>query len=36
MNPRNVGDMENADGSVKVTGSSGDTMEIWLKVRNGI
>jgi len=35
MNPRNVGDMENADGFGKVTGSCGDTMEMWLKVRNG-
>lgn len=36
MNPRNVGDMENADGFGKVTGSCGDTMEIWLKVKDGI
>ena len=36
MNPRNVGDMENADGFGRVTGSCGDTMEIWLKVRDGI
>jgi len=35
MNPRNLGDMDNADGFAKVTGSCGDTMEIWLKVRNG-
>jgi len=35
MNPRNVGDMEDADGSAKVTGSCGDTMEIWFKVNNG-
>jgi len=34
MNPRNVGDMDNADGFAKVTGSCGDTMEIWLKVKN--
>ncbi len=34
MNPRNVGDMEDADGFGKVTGPCGDTMEIWLKVRN--
>lgn len=33
-NPRNVGDMDNADGFAKVTGSCGDTMEIWLKVKN--
>ena len=36
MNPRNVGDMENADGFGKVTGPCGDTMEIWLKVGDGI
>ena len=35
MNPRNLGDMEDADGFAKVTGSCGDTMEIWLKVKNG-
>jgi nitrogen fixation NifU-like protein len=35
MNPRNVGDMEGADGFAKVTGSCGDTMEIWLRVNNG-
>jgi nitrogen fixation NifU-like protein len=34
MNPRNVGDMENADGFAKVTGSCGDTMQIWLKVKD--
>ena len=36
MNPRNVGDMGNADGFGRVTGPCGDTMEIWLRVRNGI
>ena len=35
MNPRNLGDMEDADGFAKITGSCGDTMEIWLKVKNG-
>ena len=35
MNPRNLGDMEDADGFAPVTGPCGDTMEIWLKVRNG-
>ena len=35
MNPRNVGGMEDADGFAKVTGSCGDTMELWLKVKNG-
>ena len=35
MNPRNLGDMDDADGFGRVTGSCGDTMEIWLKVRAG-
>jgi len=35
MNPRNLGDMKDADGFAKVTGSCGDTIEIWLKVNNG-
>ena len=35
MNPRNVGSIANADGFASVTGPCGDTMEIWLKVRNG-
>ena len=34
MNPRNVGDLENADGFAKVTGPCGDTMEIWVKVKD--
>jgi nitrogen fixation NifU-like protein len=35
MNPRNLGDLEDADGFAKVIGPCGDTMEIWLKVKNG-
>ncbi|NQT74503.1 MAG: iron-sulfur cluster assembly scaffold protein [Chloroflexi bacterium] len=35
MNPRNVGDMEDADVFARVTGPCGDTMEIWLKLKNG-
>jgi nitrogen fixation NifU-like protein len=35
MNPRNLGDMDDADGFGRVTGPCGDTMEIWLKVRDG-
>ena len=35
MNPRNLGDMGDADGFGKVTGSCGDTMEIWVRVKNG-
>ena len=34
MNPRNVGDMEEADGLAKVTGPCGDTMEVWLRVND--
>ncbi len=33
MNPRNVGDMADADGSAKITGPCGDTMELWLKLK---
>ena len=35
MKPRNLGDIRDADGFGRVTGSCGDTMEIWLKVKNG-
>ena len=35
MDPRNVGAMDDADGFAKVTGPCGDTMEIWLKVKDG-
>ena len=34
MNPRNVGNMEDADALARVTGPCGDTMGIWLKVKN--
>lgn len=36
MNPRNLGATQYADGFAKITGSCGDTMEIWLKVRGDI
>lgn len=35
MNPRNVGSIANADGFACVTGPCGDTMEIWLRVKEG-
>ena len=35
MNPRNFGELDNADGFGKITGPCGDTMEIWLRVKNG-
>ncbi len=34
MNPRNAGEMEDADGFARITGPCGDTMEIWVKVSN--
>jgi len=35
-NPRNVGSIPDADGFGRVTGPCGDTMEIWLKVKDGV
>jgi nitrogen fixation NifU-like protein len=32
LRPRNLGEMENADGFGRVTGPCGDTMKIWLRV----
>jgi nitrogen fixation protein NifU and related proteins len=32
MNPRNAGVMKDADGFAGLTGSCGDTMEIWLRI----
>jgi nitrogen fixation NifU-like protein len=34
-NPRNYGSMEKPDGYAKVTGPCGDTVEIFLRVKNG-
>jgi len=36
MNPRNTGSPGNTDGYAKVTGPCGDTMEMWLKVKDDI
>jgi nitrogen fixation NifU-like protein len=36
QHPRNVGSIENADGVAMVTGPCGDTMEIWLRVREEV
>ncbi len=33
MNPKNVGEIEDADGFAKITGPCGDTMELWLKLK---
>jgi len=35
-NPRNAGMIPNADGHARITGPCGDTMSIWLRVRDGI
>lgn len=35
-NPRNVGMISSADGQACITGPCGDTMEIWLRVRDGL
>ncbi len=35
MNPRNAGQIANADGFARITGPCGDTMEIWLKAQDG-
>jgi nitrogen fixation NifU-like protein len=34
QNPRNLGNIHDADGFASVTGPCGDTMKIWLKVQN--
>ena len=35
MNPRNIGGIEDADGMAKVTGPCGDTMKIYLRLKDG-
>lgn len=35
MNPRNVGEIPDADGYGSALGSCGDSMEIWLRVKGG-
>jgi len=35
-NPRNVGDIKDADGYGSAMGSCGDNMEVWIKVQDGI
>lgn len=34
MNPRNVGKLPDPDGYGRITGSCGDSMEVWLKIEN--
>ena len=36
LNPANVGKMDNPDGYGKITGSCGDTMEIFLKIKKNL
>lgn len=33
MNPRNLGTLQNPDGFARITGSCGDTMEVWLRIK---
>ena len=35
LNPRNLGELPQADGSGRITGPCGDTMEIYLRVKDG-
>ena len=35
LNPQNMGSMEGADGFGRITGPCGDTMEIWIRVKDG-
>lgn len=36
LNPRNTGGIPDPDGFAKITGPCGDTMAIWLRVKDGI
>ena len=36
MNPRNVGVMQDPDGFGSFTGSCGDSMQVWLKVKDAV
>ena len=36
MKPRNLKSMADADGFGRITGPCGDTIEIWLKIRDGV
>ena len=35
VNPRNMGELDNADGFARITAPCGDTMQIWLRVKFG-
>jgi nitrogen fixation NifU-like protein len=34
INPRNLGEMQGADGFARITGPCGDTMEVWVREHN--
>ena len=34
MNPRNIGHLDDADGFARIKGPCGDTIQIWLKMKN--
>lgn len=34
LNPKNIGELKNADSCVKITGPCGDTIEMWLAVKD--
>lgn len=34
LNPKNIGELKDADGYVKITGPCGDTIEMWLAVKD--
>ncbi len=36
LNPKNIGRMDNPDGYGRVTGPCGDTMEMYLRIKDGI
>ena len=36
MNPKNMGEIEDADGCARVTGPCGDSMQLWLKLKGEI
>lgn len=35
FNPRNMGTIPDADGASQITGPCGDTMQMWLKIKDG-
>jgi nitrogen fixation protein NifU and related proteins len=35
LNPKNIGELEHANSHVRITGPCGDTIEMWLAIKNG-